>query len=101
VKVKRWGLLSLLGFVLGLTLFVLPASGAQAQEACYPPGSATCPTTSTTAPAVAPTEAAQSGTELARTGSSSTMPLSAVAAVLIAAGGLFVLVTRRRTHTSR
>jgi LPXTG-motif cell wall-anchored protein len=87
--------------VMGLMFFIAPNS-AHAQEACYPPGAATCPSTSTTE-AVSPTEAtteATSGSELARTGSDTTVPYTAIAAVLIAGGGLAVVATRKRARNN-
>jgi LPXTG-motif cell wall-anchored protein len=89
------------GLVMSLAL-TFSASSAQAQtesNECYPP---TAECGSTTSIAVVATTAAQAptGDELARTGSDTTVPYTAIAAVLIAGGGLIVLAGRRRSAAS-
>ena len=84
--------------VMGLLFFAAPHSAhAQDSGECYPP-TAECVTTTTIG--VVATTAAQapsaSGDELARTGSDTTIPYTAIAAVLIAGGGLAVIATRKR-----
>ncbi|MYR60334.1 LPXTG cell wall anchor domain-containing protein [Streptomyces sp. SID625] len=68
------------------------------------PVSSTPPTTTATSPAAAvpvtppPSQSGESSTSLAETGSNNTMPLTAGAATLVAAGaGAFVIARRRRT----
>ena len=96
---KRRLLVLLATGVMGLLFFVAPSAGANGDGGgCYPP-TAACVTTTTTGVVATTAAQAPSGEELARTGSDSTVPYTAIAAVLIAGGGLAVSVARRqRAH---